>query len=69
MCIGGFGKTPDVPTIPERQSIKQPVQASAAGTASDAERRRRGMMATILTSAGGALAPVTTTAAPATKLG
>jgi hypothetical protein len=69
MCIGGFGKTPDVPTVPERQSIKQPVQATARDANSDDERRRRGMMATILTSAGGALTPVTTTANPATKLG
>lgn len=68
MCMGG---TPDVPSVPERQSVKQPVtDAGARGMANDDERRRRGMLATILTSSQGALAPVSTTATPEkTKLG
>ena len=66
MCTGG---TPDVPSVPERQSVKQPMSDVRAQTGDD-ERRRRGMLATILTSSQGALAPVSTTAAPEkTKLG
>lgn len=62
MCVGG---TPDVPSTPERQSVKQPVtDASVRGMTNEDERRRRGMLATILTSSQGALAPVSTTAAP-----
>jgi hypothetical protein len=69
MCVGG---TPNVPSVPERQSVKQP-SADARGLSQDDEmRRRRGMMATILTSSQGALTPVSTTAgaaAPKTQLG
>jgi len=48
--------------------VKQP-NIPARDAASEAERRRRGMMATILTSSAGALAPVRTTGDPKTKLG
>lgn len=66
MCTGG---TPDVPSVPERQSVKQPVSEVRSQTTDD-ERRRRGMLATILTSPSGALAPASTTAMPEkTKLG
>lgn len=68
MCTGG---TPDVPSVPERQSVKQPVtDAGVRGQTNEDERRRRGMLATILTSPQGALTPASTTAAPEkTKLG
>lgn len=57
MCMGA----PDVPTTPERQSVKQPVSEVRTQTNED-ERRRRGMLATILTSSQGALQPAVTTA-------
>lgn len=67
MCTGG---TPDVPSVPERQSVKQPVTEAGRDQTTNDERRRRGMLATILTSSQGALAPVATTATPEkTKLG
>ena len=65
MCVGG---TPDVPSTPERQSVQQP-KTDARIVSRDDERRRRGMMATILTSSQGALSPLATTADPKTKLG
>lgn len=49
MCIG---KTPDVPTVPERQQSKAPTDPIRT-RARDDEARRRGMLATILTSAAG----------------
>lgn len=67
MCTGG---TPDVPSVPERQSVKQPLTAAGGVSTTNDERRRRGMMATILTSSQGALASANTTAMPdKTKLG
>lgn len=70
MCVGG---TPDVPSVPERQSVKQ-IMTRVRDTNRDDERRRRGMLSTILTSARGVLAPAATTAtmeanAPKAKLG
>lgn len=65
MCVGG---TPDVPRTPERQSVKQPT-VPARDVSVDDERRRRGMLATILTSSQGALSPVTTTAMGKDRLG
>lgn len=59
MC--GIGKTPDVPTIPERQAAKLPDQGATADGVSDRARRRRGMMAAVLTSAQGVSSPVSTT--------
>lgn len=59
MC--GIGKAPEVPTIPERQATKLPDQGATADTVSDRARRRRGMMASILTSAQGAASPLNTT--------
>ena len=67
MCVGGPSPS-DVPRTPERQSVRQP-ETSARDISRDDERRRRGMMATILTSARGALTPVSTTADPKVKLG
>jgi hypothetical protein len=65
MCIGG---TPDVPRTPERQAARQP-NVGARDLSNDNERRRRGMLATILTSSQGALAPVATTNQVKDKLG
>lgn len=50
MCVGG---TPDVPKTPERQMAKAPNDPVRDRTKAD-EARRRGMLATILTSAAGA---------------
>ena len=57
MCIGGG--TPDVPSVPERQMSKAPTDP-VRGRTKDDEGRRRGMLATILTSAAGATAPLQT---------
>jgi hypothetical protein len=65
MCVGG---TPDIPRTPERQAVKQP-QTPARAMSQDDERRRRGMLATILTSSQGALTPVATTGGQKEKLG
>ncbi len=66
MCIGGLGKVPDVPKVPERQSVKAPTDPVRGRSAAD-EARRRGMMATILSATPGvgtgALSPPSTTAA------
>jgi hypothetical protein len=59
MC--GIGKTPEVPTIPERQAVKAPDQSAPDMGVTDRARRRRGMMASILTSAQGATGAVSTT--------
>lgn len=61
MCIGGLTSSPSIPKTPERQSVKQPSEPARDVNAQD-EARRRGMMATILTSSAGALSPLTTTA-------
>ncbi len=59
MCVSG--KAPDVPTIPERQAVKAPDKGATLDTVSDRAKRRRGMMASILTSAQGTTSPVSTT--------
>jgi hypothetical protein len=61
MCIG-VGKTPDVPKIPERQATKLPDNGSTAANADLAAKRRRGLYASIMTSAQGAAGAPTTTA-------
>lgn len=66
MCVGGG--TPDVPSPPERQDVKQP-RTDARLQIRDDERRRRGMMATILTSSAGALSPLATTNSAKQTLG
>lgn len=60
MCIGG--STPDVPKIPERQAQKLPDNGSTAANADLAAKRRRGLYASILTSAQGAPGTANTTA-------
>ncbi len=50
MCMS----TPDIPAVPERQAAKLPDNGAPAG-ATDTSRRRRAIMAGILTSANGAL--------------
>lgn len=60
MCISA-PKAPDVPTIPERQAAKLPDNGSTAPRADETARRRRALMATILTSPGGALGTPSTT--------
>lgn len=65
MCVGG---TPDAPRTPERQAVQQP-RIPARALSDDTERRRRGMLATILTSSAGALTPVATTNTAKDKLG
>ena len=60
MCLGA-PKAPDVPTIPERQAAKLP-DGGASDTRTDfAARRRRALMATILTSTMGAPGSASTT--------
>lgn len=59
MCVSG--KAPDVPTIPERQAVQAPKSAEAVSSVTDRAKRRRGMMASILTSAQGATGPIKTT--------
>jgi hypothetical protein len=58
MCIGMGPKQSDMPSVPERQAAKQPSDM-ARTRAKDDEARRRGMLATILTSAAGVSAPLT----------
>ena len=61
MCVGGG--TPDVPTVPERQSAKQPESAGGtAGRAADIAKRRMQYAASILTSPQGVLGAAGTTA-------
>lgn len=60
MCIG-VPKAPDVPTLPERQSAKLPDNGSTAPRADEAARRRRALMATVLTGPSGALGTPSTT--------
>jgi len=60
MCIGGPKGSPQS-MIPERQSVQQPV-VDARAMSTDSEARRRGMLATILTSSAGAKGALATTA-------
>lgn len=53
MCIGI--KTPQIPTLPERQAVKLPDNGAPDSRASLLARRRRGLYASILTSPQGAL--------------
>ena len=46
MCMGA-PKTPDVPTIPERQATKLPDNGSTAAASDLMARRRRGFYASI----------------------
>jgi hypothetical protein len=55
MCMGGGGG--DIPRVPERQMAKAPSDP-ARGRSKDDEARRRGMLATILTSASGSASPL-----------
>lgn len=60
MCVGG---TPDVPSVPERQSAKAPDKSGAGGsTSGDAARRRMAFASSILTSSQGAMGAPNTTA-------
>lgn len=59
MCIGG--SPPDPPTVPERQAQKLPDNGSTAGRTDDTLKRRRAMMATVLTSPTGLGAPPSVT--------
>jgi hypothetical protein len=65
MCLS-TPSTPDVPTIPERQPTKLPDGGSTANRVDSNARRRRAMMATILTSPGGVLGAPNTTASATT---
>lgn len=61
MCIGGTS-VPDTPAVPERQAAKLPDGGSTAGRVDNMLARKRALMATIFTSANGAMgAPMTTT--------
>lgn len=52
MCVG---KTPDVPTIPERQATQLPDNGSTASQVDANAKRRRGLYASILTSPTGTM--------------
>lgn len=54
MCIGS---TPDVPTVPERQASKLPDGGSTSSRTQDSLKRRRALMATVLTGPGGLGSP------------
>jgi hypothetical protein len=59
MCVGG---TPDVPTVPERQASKLPDGGNTASRTQDALKRRRALMATVLTGPNGVLGNPSVTA-------
>ncbi|WP_084238678.1 hypothetical protein [Sphingomonas asaccharolytica] len=59
MCIS-TPKTPDVPTIPERQPTKLPDNGATAGVVDQNARRRRGLYASVFTNPQGLGAPSTT---------
>ncbi len=61
-----MGGTPDVPSVPERQATKLPDQGSTANSDKDSRRRRRAMIAGLVTSPQGALGTASTTAASPT---
>lgn len=66
MCIN----SPDVPTVPERQATKTPDNGARSQSPEELKRRRRAMMATLITSPQGALgAPQTTGTATSQVLG
>jgi len=51
--------TPDMPTVPQRQAVKLPDSGSKVSLDTDA-RRRKAMMAGIMTGAQGVLTPAST---------
>jgi hypothetical protein len=53
MCVSA--KAPDVPAIPERQSVRLPDNGATQARSDASARRRRGLYASILTSPQGAL--------------
>jgi len=55
--------TPDVATVPERQAVKLPDAGSTGTTDADARRRRRAVIAGLMTSPQGALGTANTSAA------
>lgn len=57
MCVG-VPKAPDVPTVPERQSPKQPTM-TAKDQLTDRDRRRRGYAAMMFAPTTGAAAGTT----------
>lgn len=68
MCVG-MPKAPEVPVVPERQAVQLP-KGDVRGRSVSDERRRRGMMSTILTSASGTSSPIAVTnASSKTQLG
>ena len=55
MCMGGMGKAPDVPSVPERQAAKLPDGGSTTNSDTQMAARRRALMATVLTSNSGTM--------------
>lgn len=55
--------TPDVPTVPERQSVKLPDEGADPNKDRDARRKRRATIAGMMTSPNGALGTANTSAA------
>jgi hypothetical protein len=53
MCISA--KAPEVPSIPERQSVRLPDNGATAARSDILSKRRRGLYASILTTPNGAL--------------
>jgi hypothetical protein len=60
MCIS-TPKAPDVPPPAQRQEMKLPDNGSTAGVADQNARRRRGLYASIFTSAQGTMGAPSTT--------
>ena len=60
MCVS-TPRAPDVPKLPERQAAKLPDNGSTAPRADEIARRRRALMATVLTGPNGALGVPSTT--------
>lgn len=61
MCV--LPKAPKVPLLAERQAVQAPVQM-AGGKGGLNQRRRRGLFASIMTSAQGATGPISVTGTP-----
>lgn len=60
MCIS-TPKAPDVPAVAERQPTKLPDNGSTSGVVDQTARRRRGLYASIFTSAQGTMGAPSTT--------
>lgn len=67
MCVSA--KAPEVPPIPERQSVRLPDNGATAARSDFLAKRRRGLYASILTTPQGALGSANLSSASGATLG